>query len=77
MKTRNLLDSDYFKCNRIRQKIRKIAYDRFDENDLFGGLRFLDRYNFVTRKVYYGEKELSPGDFLNSYLEQRTFEASL
>ena len=62
-------------CIRLRKKIRDKAYSYFDEGLVWKGLELVDRYNYVTKLVYTKEKVLTPGQFLDIYIELREFES--
>lgn len=66
-----------FRVSRLRREVKKRAWARFDNNDLLGALRYLDRYNALLRAEYSGEKGWSPGEFLDEYLKELAFEAHL
>lgn len=63
------------KGQRILRNIKAKAWQQFDDNNLTGALRWLERYNFVNMRIYHNEKEINPGEFLNDYLQQRVFES--
>lgn len=63
------------KAMQLAARIKKLIYSKFDDNDVFGGLRLLNRWSCVYLTAFPGEREWTPGEMLDSYIELRQFES--
>jgi hypothetical protein len=59
----------------LANRIRKLIRSRFDDNDFMGALRLLTRWNCIHRAAFPGETDWTPGDMVDSYLDERAFES--
>lgn len=65
------------KAVRLASRIELRIFSHFDECDLGRAMHLLNRWNCVRLIAYSGERELTPGEMLDKWVEQRRFESNL
>jgi hypothetical protein len=63
------------KAMQVAARIKKLIYSKFDDKDVFGGLRLLNRWSLAYLTAFPGERQWTPGEMLDSWIETRTFES--